>query len=64
MPVEIRLADQASWRELPADWDSKRVFNLADREWVQLGKHAWCRASAVVEIREMAPEMPTPPADE
>ena len=63
MGFEIRLADQAGWRELPGDWDAKRVLNLADREWVELGENAWCRATAVVEIRGITMDAPTPSTD-
>ena len=54
--AEIRLANETGWRELPEDWDAKRVTNLADREWVDLGNGAWCRATAVMEVRESEPD--------
>jgi hypothetical protein len=31
-------------------------MNLEEREWVHLGGDLWCRASAVIEVRETLPD--------
>jgi hypothetical protein len=63
MAVEIRLANEVSWRELPAAWNAKRVMSLEEQEWVHLGDELWCRASAVVAVREILSDT-REPADE
>jgi hypothetical protein len=63
MAVEIRIANEVGWRELPSSWDAKRVMNLADHEWVEFENNGWCRASAVIEVREIPADAPKVPGE-
>jgi hypothetical protein len=49
--VEIRLADEVSWRDRPAAWNAERVMNLEEQEWV----HPWRRTLVSGERRGPGP---------